>query len=235
MSGLKDIYVEYIGKIKRSLHGRGVLKSLMMILNRYYLRFKYRKFDFLDQIESDKLDGPAEVKQHASKYEPSNHLFFKKLFENIDWPYLNSTFVDFGCGKGATLFYATKLGFKKIIGVEFSSELASIAAENMKKVSSVRHHQVVYEIINTDAALYEIPSDADCFYFFNPFDAVILDKVIQNINKSLEVSNRKILIVYLNALHKQVIDHYGFRQIKHIPTSELDIYYFGGACVYTNK
>lgn len=234
MSRMKDIYLNFTGKIKRSLRGRGFLKSLIMVLNRYYLRVKYRKFDFLVQVEPDQLEGSIEVRKHASKYEASNYRFFKKLFENLDWPYANSTFIDFGCGKGATLFYATEMGFKRIIGVEFSPQLAAIATANMQKIFSAKGVKFDVEIVNTDAAAYRVPSDADCFYFFNPFDAVILDKVIQNIHASLEIKMRRILIVYLNAIHDQVITNYGFRKIKHIPKSELDIYYDGAAFVYSN-
>ncbi|MCX6239382.1 MAG: class I SAM-dependent methyltransferase [Bacteroidia bacterium] len=234
MKTIKNIYNKYLGKIRRSLSGRGILNTIMLIPRRYFFRFQFRKFDFWGKIEPHEMDGPEEVKKHATKYEASNHTFFKKLFDNLEWRFQNSTFVDFGCGKGASLVYASELGFKKIIGIEFSSKLAKTAVDNMQKLSDQKGGKVNFEISNIDAAQYEIPSDADCFYFFNPFDSFILDKVLQNITRSLETKHRKILIVYLNAIHNEVIERYQFKKVKYLSPDELDIYYFGGAYVYTN-
>jgi predicted RNA methylase len=180
------------------------------------------------------MDGTDDVKKHSAKYEASNPVFFKKMFENIEWPFKNSTFVDFGCGKGASLVYAAELGFKKIIGIEFSSKLAETTLDNMRKFSSQKGKKVNFEIVNIDAAQYKIPIDADCFYFFNPFDSFILDDVLQNITMSLEIKHRKVLIVYLNAIHNEVIEKHRFKKVKYLSPAELDIYYFGGAYVYTN-
>jgi predicted RNA methylase len=157
------------------------------------------------------------------------------LFDKLDWPFHQSTFVDFGCGKGATLVYASELGFKKLVGIEFSSKLAETALDNLKKLSDQNGAKVNFEIINTDAALFDIPSEADCFYFFNPFDGFILNKVLQNITRSLEIVPRKILIVYLNAIHHEVIENYRFKKVKYLSPGELDIYLLGGAYVYRNN
>ena len=102
----------------------------------------------------------------------------------------------------------------------------------MQKLSDKQREAIDFKIVNTDASLYEIPPDADCFYFFNPFDAIILDRVMQNIYKSLAISNRRIIIIYLNALHREIIEKYPVQKIKFLPTKELDIYYHGGAYVY---
>ena len=230
MDNLYRIY----SKIRRSLKGRGITNSILLIPRRYLQRFKFRKFDFYGLIETHEMDGPEEVKLHATKYEASNPDFFKKMFNNLDWPYQNSTYIDFGCGKGISLVFAFELGFKKVIGVEFAPILANMALENMKKYSARKSGKVNFEIVNCDASQYEIPAEADCFYFFNPFDAIILDQVMQNINKSLEIKPRKILIVYINALHNEVVEKYQFEKLRFVPVEELDIYYHGGAYVYTN-
>jgi SAM-dependent methyltransferase len=230
-----NIFRNFVSKISRSLKGRGLLNSILLIPRRYLQRLKFRGYDFWDLVETHEMDGPDQVKQHATKYEASNPVFFKKMFDKLDWQIQNSTYIDFGCGKGISLVYATELGFKKVIGVEFAPKLALTAKNNMNRYSVQKGGKVNFEIINTDAGKYEIPSDADCLYFFNPFDAFILDKVLQNIIKSLEINSRKILIVYVNALHHEVVEKYRFKILKYIPTEELDIYYHGGAYVYSNE
>ena len=227
--------MQILKKIQRSLKGRGFWKSISLAIKKFLIKFKFRKYEFWGLVETNEMNVPDEVRIHASKYEASNIDHFKNLFSNLDWHYSKSCFVDFGCGKGATLVFASNLGFKKVLGVEFSPELAHIALENMRKFSDQRGGKVDFEIVNIDASQYEIPSSADCFYFFNPFDAFILDQVVRNIVKSLEKYPRKILIVYLHAVHNAVIEKYMFKKIKYIPHEELDIYYFGGAYVYTNN
>jgi ribosomal protein L11 methylase PrmA len=70
------------------------------------------------------MNIPDEVRIHTNGHEASNLICFKSLFQDIDWQFKDSSFIYFGCGKGATLVFATNLGFKKVIGVELSPELA---------------------------------------------------------------------------------------------------------------
>jgi len=226
--------MQILKKIHSSLKVRGFWNTITLIILRFFLKFKFRKFDFWGQVETDEMNVPDEVRIHANSYQASNLVYFKSLFQDLDWQFKESSFIDFGCGKGATLVFASNLGFKKVIGVEFSPELAQTAIVNMQKFSDQHRGKINFEITIIDASQYEIPSSADCFYFFNPFDGFILDKVLQNILKSLEKYPRKILIVYLNALHNAVVEKYKFRKIKYIPREELDNYYSGGAYVYTN-
>jgi len=229
-----NIYEKYSGKLRRSLNGRGIFNTIMLIINQSLNRFQFRKYDFWGLIYPSDLDGSEELKKHAVKYEASNQVFFKKLLNSAEWPFKTSTFVDFGCGKGAALIYASDFGFKKMIGVEFSPNLAQLASDNLQKFFVQKGGKVNFEIVNIDASQYDIPPEADCFYFFNPFDAFIMDKVFKNIVESLETNPRKILIVYLNAVYKEVIEKYGFKRVKYFSKDELDYYFYNGACIYTN-
>ena len=224
-----------IKKVRRSLKKRGLWNSITFVAKRLLLKFRFRKFDFWGLIEPIEMNVPDEARIHANRYEASNVDCFKNLLAGLDWQYNNSTFIDFGCGKGATLVFASNLGFKKVIGVEFSPELAHTALINLRKYSHHKGGNANFEITNIDASKYEIPCTADCFYFFNPFDAFILDQVLQNIVKTLEKYPRKILIAYLNAVHNTVVEKYNFKTIKYIPHEELNVYYDGGAYVYTNE
>jgi len=123
----------FFAKIRRSLKGRGAIGSIVFLINKIYQNLKISPYDFMGTIETSELDGSEEVKRHAAKYEASSHKFFLKLFDKLDWAYQESTFIDFGCGKGATLVYALKLGFKKVIGVEYSAKLSGIAWKNLQK------------------------------------------------------------------------------------------------------
>jgi hypothetical protein len=234
MNSILTYVNHYHRKISRSIRGRGIFGSINLVLRQYYSRFRFRQLDFRGRIEPPELDGPDEVRIHAMRYEASNPEFFRKLFKDLKWNFEESIFVDFGCGKGASLVFASGYRFKKLIGVEFSKQLAESASENIRKHCEAIGRPIDYDIINTDAGTYEIPHNADCFYFFNPFDAFMLAKVLHNIVKSVEMNYRKVLIVYMNAVHSAVFDNFPFTRIKSLSVDELDIYYTGGAIVYTN-
>ena len=213
-----------IERIKTSIKRRGLLETIMLIPKKYLFRYKLRMYNYRERVDIHEMDGSNEIKKHAVEYQPSDQVLFKKIFDNLDWHFQNSTFIDIGCGKGITLVSAAKLGFKKVIGVEFSPQLAAIALSNMNIFSKQIDGKIEFEIVNIDGAKYEIPIEADCFYFFNPFDDFILNQVLEKIINSLKKKYRKILIIYLNPLHRKVIEKYSF----------TEVYSYGGAIVYTN-
>jgi hypothetical protein len=71
-----------------------------------------------------------------------------------------------------------------------------------------------------DAAKFDIPSDANCIFFFNPFDEVIMSEVVKNIKNSLKKAPRNITVIYANPLHKDLLLETGFQEKYH--TQELD-------------
>ena len=129
-----NIFKKYGGKLHRSLNGRGIFSTILLILQKSIHRLQYRKYDFWGLIYPTDLDGPEELKKHAVKYEASNQIFFKKLLDKVDWQFQTSTFVDFGCGKGAALIYAYEFGFKKMIGVEFFTKFSSAGLRKSKEI-----------------------------------------------------------------------------------------------------
>jgi SAM-dependent methyltransferase len=86
------------------------------------------------------------------------------------------TFVDLGCGKGRTLVVAGKLGFKRIVGVEFVPELAAIARANLEKARIVNA-----AVAEGDAAEYAFPSGDVALYLNNPFAEPVMRKVIDRL------------------------------------------------------
>jgi hypothetical protein len=67
----------------RSLSGRGILKTILFLPRRYFLRFQFRKFDLWGIIEPHKMDGSEEVKKYSTKYEASNHVFLRNCLKTL--------------------------------------------------------------------------------------------------------------------------------------------------------
>jgi hypothetical protein len=148
---------------------------------------------------------------HATIYMPASYDLLEQLFA---LPQINSCthLLDMGSGKGRILCVGAVHGFNKVSGVEFSKAFCMEAKKNLE-ISKQTNPQVEYNILLNDAFYYEIPPDVDCIFFFNPFDEMIMSGVAENIENSLANSPRKLLIVYLNPLHKDYFTRNGFIEI----------------------
>ncbi len=143
-------------------------------------------------------------KKH-SDLNPMSKDKLNKLFLLLDlMP--NSKVVDIGCGKGRVLLVAAEYGFVEVKGIEFSPLLCSIAEKNIDKYKQKTQSKTPFQVINADAANYQFEDDEDVFFLYNPFDEVILQKVLENITESLQRHNGKIWIIYANAVHRELIE-----------------------------
>jgi SAM-dependent methyltransferase len=141
------------------------------------------------QINSSTID-------HSVRYQATKARPFRKLLERLSFP-KNSVFVDVGSGKGKTLLIASGYGFKRVSGIDFSPYLCEIARSNAD-VYRTRSgcKEVVIEIIESDIVEYNIRSDENVFYLYNPFDEIILKTFLDNLRKSVDKSYRKVLLIY---------------------------------------
>jgi SAM-dependent methyltransferase len=170
-------------------------------------------FDFIYRTDTrreenlDDLTIGSENKKRGVRYEPTKVLPLRKLFKYIRLMIpTNRIFVDFGCGKGRVLLIASNFGFKEVRGVEFAHELCEIAKNNC----AVYKHQTAvsteFKIIESDVVDYIINPDENVFFMFNPFDEIILNKIINNITTSLNIQPRRILIIYNHPKYNNVIE-----------------------------
>ena len=65
------------------------------------------------------------------------------------------------------------------------------------------------EIIESDVCDYEIKDDENIFYLFDPFDDVVLSRVLKNLDLSIEKKKRKIWLIYNNPIFGTVIEKQG--------------------------
>ena len=81
-------------------------------------------------------------------------------------------------------------------------------------------------IICDDVVNYKIEKDQTAFFFFNPFDEVVMLKVVKNILSSLKEHERKIYVIYANPVHKEIFLSAGFEEdfyLKKLHYLELSI------------
>lgn len=156
------------------------------------------------------LDEKGIDTTHATIYMPVSYELLEDIFEQL--PKERVHFLDIGCGRGRALCVAAHKGFMKATGIDFSRKLCDAAEKNCS-ITKMRFPSFQYAITNNDAFYYEIPQDVDVIFLFNPFDEVIMCGVARNVMKSLSKNKRKVHIVYVNPLHKELFIANGFTEI----------------------
>ena len=161
-----------------------------------------------------KLSVKGNNLEHAELYQGANYYLLEKVFDHLQSIEANQNILDFGCGKGRVLAVAAYYGFRKITGVEFARELCEVARKNIIPVQQ-KFPDKIFNVIHANAVDYKIEPDTNVFFFFNPFDEVVMLAVVKNILASLKQNPREAYVVYINPLHKEIFMSAGFEQIFH--------------------
>lgn len=102
--------------------------------------------------------------------------------------------VDYGCGKGRIVHQAARWPLRRVIGVEISPELASLA---QALVDRHRHEYrcASVEVVVCDAARFQVPDDLTIAYFYEPFRGETLDAVLRNLIESINRCPRRVHLI----------------------------------------
>lgn len=145
-------------------------------------------------------------RKNGVHYGPTPYQMAEGLIAELSEDLFDGTFIDFGCGKGRVLVIAAESGFRTIVGVEYSRELCDIARKNIQDSNL----DADIDVVLADAAAYEISDDTSVCYFYNPFDEVVLAKVIKEISRSLNTRPRNFSVIYVNPVHGDLFEQSGF-------------------------
>ena len=193
---VKLLNLKNIKMVLRNMSKVGLLTTFQYVFSDFIFDYKYGvetiNTKMLDELQ---IDSPN--KAHGRYYEGTNAYLFQKAFVHIQVDARKSYLVDFGSGKGKVMLLAAERGFPKISGVEFSGELVEVCRRNLEIYKRKTKSKTEFEVVHMDAAEYEIPPDANLLFFSNPFDETLIEKVIANILRSLELYPREIVVVHL--------------------------------------
>jgi cyclopropane fatty-acyl-phospholipid synthase-like methyltransferase len=127
--------------------------------------------------------------------------------------YSRYTFIDMGSGKGRVLFVAAEYPFRKVIGVEFSNALHDDALANLKRYKFPRRRCADIEPVHVDARDFEFPNDNLVIYLFNPFGPEVMERMLANLEKSLERHPRHAIVVMLWPDHSDVVERMAIMRV----------------------
>lgn len=143
------------------------------------------------------LSIDSESKTLGRNYGPSDPGIFKEMLSCIKIKHEEFTFIDFGSGKGRVVLMASELPFKRIIGVEFSAELNEAARNNIGHYKSRTQKCRNIALIESDVTAYQLPLERAILYLFNPFNELIMQRLLANIQASLAECPREVFVASL--------------------------------------
>ena len=203
-----------IKKFRRSLRDSGIAGTALHILLRIVNMLRpsrrrecrkrdaaMREFDRRYNVETAgevslaRLEIDSVNKEHGVDYVGIDPDWFHTVLQASGADVEGRVFVDFGCGKGRAILLAATYPFKRIVGVEFSPQLAD-CWRNLPTYQSPGQVCRDIEVVRCDAADFPIPDDPLVLFFYNPFGAEVMGRVVGNVRRSLEEHPRPLTVIY---------------------------------------
>ena len=148
------------------------------------------QWDKLLQIKTTGRDD-SNADQYRYPYEPTPYRVLERLAIS-DLIRKRDVLLDYGCGKGRVEFFLSYQTKATTIGIEYDERIFQSAIENQK--SAISSQKTTF--VMTKAEEYNVPSEVNRYYFFNPFSVEILRKVMARIQESYYEDPREILLFF---------------------------------------
>lgn len=155
-------------------------------------------WDKLLQIKTTGRDD-SNSDQYRYPYEPTPYSVLERL-ANSGFIRKKDVVLDYGCGKGRVDFFLAYQTKAKTIGIEYDERIYQSSIENQKTaVSKART-----EFVLARAEEYEVPSEVNRYYFFNPFSVELLRKVMARIIESYYENPREMFLFFYYPLEEYI-------------------------------
>ena len=177
-------------------------------------------FDRLFRIDTAGIVGQAELgfgPETGNHYQPSNWVNLIGVVRMLRTLKVGREdgFLELGCGKGQVVFLAARFPFGRVIGLDLSEDLISVARRNMDPGKHRFQCQHV-ELVVGDAADYAIPDDVTICYLYHPFPRPVMERVMAHLDASLAARPRRMHILYLEVSDADLLVAHGFHETRTI-------------------
>jgi len=129
--------------------------------------------------------------QYRYPYEPTPYCVLERLADS-GMIGQGDAVLDYGCGKGRVGFFLSCQTGAKTVGIEYDEHIYRLALENRKTAVS----RAAADFVPAQAEEYEVPAEVNRCYFFNPFSAEILRKVMARITASYYENPREVRLFF---------------------------------------
>jgi SAM-dependent methyltransferase len=141
--------------------------------------------------------------RHATAYYGVAPSVFHKLMER--WRQTRpaaeigeTTFIDIGAGMGRAVLLASEMPFRQVIGVELHPALVRVARRNVAVWRKARRTKAPVRIVQADAVEYAFPPGPTVVFLFNPFDAVVMRRLLKRLARAFAGQPGALDVLYVN-------------------------------------
>jgi SAM-dependent methyltransferase len=180
---------------------------------------RVRGLDFSSIVQPSRLGFDESLVFRGS---PSGNAYLKRLITDLCVTKSDSI-IDIGCAKGSAIRCMSDFPFRRVDGIEISTQLAAIARKNFARLKKKN-----VEIFNLDARNFTGFEKYNFFYFYNPFPASIMVPVIRRLWE--ESKHQEAIVIYNNPVCHNLIESVGFVKMLIYPDE-----WGNGINIYSNK
>ena len=168
-------------------------------------------------IPGERLSQVHRHGKHATAYHGVAPSLFSKLLRQWQQfalhPIQRTAFLDVGAGKGRAMLLATQERFRRVVGVELDPELAAVAQQNICLWQAMYAGSPM-RLEHGDALRLRLPAGPCALFLFNPFDAVVMDRLMARLLHHFQHRPDELDVLYVNDEHRDVLRHeYPFQQV----------------------
>lgn len=157
---------------------------------------------FVPATECATEEVPAE---QINPYGGSQPSIVRRVLASLPEPQ-RYAFVDIGCGKGRPLVVASEFPYRRVVGVELSTQLAQVARTNAATITKRYPSRTPIEIQIADATTVSPPADRVVYFLYNSFGRQLVKALISNIEKQLQGQLEHAFFVFYNPVYGEVLD-----------------------------
>jgi SAM-dependent methyltransferase len=218
-ASLTKKFAELPAKISTRLRHRGILD----VAGWCYYQCSWRLRDWRLGARTNEYDHGVVVGDdgECNGYEPIDYRCFDNVLDYLQPITDDDVFLDYGCGMGRAVIMAATMPFGRVLGVEIDHHLAKIAREQIERVQ--RRGKLAcqnVEIVEADAAQWEIPTDVNRIFLFNSFTGDLLNATLRQVYRSAAAKPRDLKIIYIQPIgdHDPLSELSWLRQEAELPT-----------------
>ncbi len=169
-------------------------------------------------IPGDELATGHRHDRHITAYHGVAPSLFHKLMAR--WqahavhPLERTAFVDIGAGKGRAMLLAGEYRFRRIVGVELHPALAAAARSNMERWNAM-YVSPPMRLEEGDALRLRMPAGPCLVLLFNPFDSVLMDRLLDRLEQQFRSRPGELDLLYVNDEQRRLLveEHTRFREL----------------------
>jgi SAM-dependent methyltransferase len=184
---------------------RGLTKALLNARDALRLRFQIAedtRFDVAHGVDTSGyilLTGITSANdiRNCSEYHGTPVSVVWRVLSQISDDLSDYTFIDYGSGKGRILLLASRLPFKRVVGIEFMDSFHEVAVANISAYQDPAQRCRDVQSICIDARDYDLPDTKCVLYFYRPFTGSVLKAVIDRIEASWRAHPRSMYLIFV--------------------------------------